>query len=158
MRKPTAKQQGFARDYVLTGNASEAYRLNYNASKMKPDTIKKAAQELLNNPHLTPTIEALKKQVAERAKEKFNIDADWVLEQAHKQFLRCIGAEETDHIFTTKFGPETIRARRFNASAANKALELIGNHINVKAYDKSAQIDADGITFNLNYGAPPDGS
>jgi len=41
MSKLTLKQEGFCRSYIETGNASEAYRLNYNAEKMKPATVKK---------------------------------------------------------------------------------------------------------------------
>ena len=37
--KLTAKQEAFARAYVETGNASEAYRRAYNAENMKQESI-----------------------------------------------------------------------------------------------------------------------
>ena len=49
MPKLTPKQEGFCLSYVEIGNASEAYRLNYNAEKMKPESVNRMAAELLNN-------------------------------------------------------------------------------------------------------------
>ncbi len=46
-QKLTVKQEGFARDYVLTGNASEAYRRNYNAENMKQGSVAKHYKEQL---------------------------------------------------------------------------------------------------------------
>ena len=34
MTRLTPKQEGFCQNYIETGNASEAYRLNYNAQNM----------------------------------------------------------------------------------------------------------------------------
>ena len=34
----TVKQYNFCQQYMLTGNASEAYRLSYNAANMKTET------------------------------------------------------------------------------------------------------------------------
>ena len=43
----TPKQEHFARLYVETGNASEAYRQAYNAENMKPETVTNEAYKLL---------------------------------------------------------------------------------------------------------------
>lgn len=40
----TPKQEGFCLSYIETGNASEAYRRNYNAENMKPETINRKAK------------------------------------------------------------------------------------------------------------------
>lgn len=45
----TPKQEAFARRYVETGNASDAYRYAYNASNMKLATVNKRASELLGH-------------------------------------------------------------------------------------------------------------
>ena len=37
--KLTPKQEAFARAYIETSNASEAYRQSYSASRMKDETI-----------------------------------------------------------------------------------------------------------------------
>jgi len=49
MTKPTQKQENFCLAYLETGNASEAYRRAYAASKMTAETIHKRSSELLKN-------------------------------------------------------------------------------------------------------------
>ena len=44
MNNLTPKQEGFCISYIETGNASEAYRLNYSVEKMKPDTVNRKAK------------------------------------------------------------------------------------------------------------------
>ena len=58
--KLTIKQERFARKYVATGNASEAYRLVYNSENMKPATINRKAKELLDNGKIAALIEKVK--------------------------------------------------------------------------------------------------
>jgi len=47
--KLTIKQEGFCKTYIETGNASEAYRINYNANNMKQESIVVKASELMKN-------------------------------------------------------------------------------------------------------------
>lgn len=56
----TPKQEAFARAYVETGNASEAYRRAYKAENMSPDALKVEASRLLDNPNVALTVEKLK--------------------------------------------------------------------------------------------------
>ena len=42
-----------------TGNASEGYRIAYNAENMKPETINRAAKELIDNPKIAARIDEL---------------------------------------------------------------------------------------------------
>ena len=60
------KQEAFARAYVETGNASEAYRRAYDADNMKPEVVKVKACELLKNGNVAVTVEALKAKHAKR--------------------------------------------------------------------------------------------
>jgi phage terminase small subunit len=60
------ERRGFARAYVETGNASEAYRRAYNASSMKDETIWRKAKECLDNGKVTARIEALRAEHAQR--------------------------------------------------------------------------------------------
>jgi len=53
MSQLTPKQEGFCYSYIETGNASEAYRLNYNAQNMKPETVWRKAQEVYDNGKVT---------------------------------------------------------------------------------------------------------
>lgn len=57
----TGKQERFCRHYLDTdGNASEAYRMSYDTSKMQPSTVHYSAWELMNNPKITQRIDELR--------------------------------------------------------------------------------------------------
>lgn len=62
----TDKQEAFARAYIETGNASEAYRRAYNAGNMKENSIWRKAKELMDNGKVTARIEQLREQLAEK--------------------------------------------------------------------------------------------
>ena len=61
----TMKQENFCREYLLTGNASEAYRRAYNCGKSKPETIWKRSSELLKKGAVKGRIDELKQNVEE---------------------------------------------------------------------------------------------
>jgi len=56
----------FAQALVKTGNQSEAYREAYNALKMKPETVHRAAHELMQNPNVAARIAELRAAAAKR--------------------------------------------------------------------------------------------
>ncbi len=66
MTELTQKQEGFCLSYIECGNASEAYRLNYNVAKMKPTTVNRKATELMGNGTITARLEDLKAGHAKR--------------------------------------------------------------------------------------------
>ena len=68
----TPKQAAFCMAFIETGNASEAYRQAYDAQKMKPETVNRAAKELLDNPKITARLSQLNSMHAER--HKFTVD------------------------------------------------------------------------------------
>lgn len=55
----TPKQESFCQQYIETGNASEAYRQSYDVSSMKPESVNRAAKELIDNPKITSRIAKL---------------------------------------------------------------------------------------------------
>ena len=64
----TSKQEAFARFFVETGNASEAYRRAYQVSAgIKPETVHKRASELLANGEVTGRVSQLQGKAAKRA-------------------------------------------------------------------------------------------
>lgn len=67
-RSLTPKQEGFCRDYIETGNATEAYRRNYDCSKMKAESIGRKAKELYDNVKITARIRELQKELNEESK------------------------------------------------------------------------------------------
>ena len=62
----TPKQEQFARLYVETGNASEAYRQIYNTDNMKPETVTNEAYKLLQNPDISAMVDGLKEEARQR--------------------------------------------------------------------------------------------
>ena len=66
MAKVTQKQEAFARAYVETGNASEAYRRAYDAARMKPEAIHVNASKLLADTKVALRVDALQEKHAKR--------------------------------------------------------------------------------------------
>lgn len=67
--KLTPKQEKFCLEYTQSGNASDAYRRVYDASKMKDSTIGRKAKELLDNGKISARVEELR--------AKFEKKAEW---------------------------------------------------------------------------------
>lgn len=68
-QKLTFKQEKFCQYYVDTeGNASEAYRMSYDAAKMKPESVWTEASILLKIPKVSQRIDEIKKERAEQSK------------------------------------------------------------------------------------------
>ena len=75
----TSKQLAFCR-YVTSGNSlSEAYRKSYNASKMKPATVRREAHRLMRNPNVATTVEKLERETTVLMVEKTIADRTEVL-------------------------------------------------------------------------------
>ena len=67
VRKPTERQQIFARHYATSGNASEAYRLAYPKSlKWKAETVYSESSRLLKNPQVSTRVDELKAEIAKK--------------------------------------------------------------------------------------------
>lgn len=63
----TPKQEAFCLAYIETGNASEAYRRAYDASKTKDNVVHVKASELLANGKVAVRLGELQHKNAERA-------------------------------------------------------------------------------------------
>lgn len=83
-RRLTPKQEKFARLYVELGNASEAYRGAYSASKMKPETVNHRAFDLLQNGKIAAMVDQLRASHLER--HEVTIDTQF---------------DKLEHIYTT---------------------------------------------------------
>lgn len=66
MSELTPKQEAFAQAFVQTSNASEAYRLSYDAENMKPESVHRAAKEVYDNPKVAARISELRDEMVER--------------------------------------------------------------------------------------------
>ena len=84
----TPKQEAFAKAYVETGNASEAYRRAYKSERMKAESVKVAASRLLDNANVRLTIERLQEEAAQRHRVTVD-DLVQELEEARQVALAC---------------------------------------------------------------------
>ena len=75
--KRTIKKEIFAHKYVETGNASEAYRFAYNTARMKPESVRRMASELLKDLYVTSTVERLQKELM----AKLDLSAESVIKE-----------------------------------------------------------------------------
>ncbi len=73
----TPKQQKFVQEYIITGNATKAYKLAYDTSCMKPTTINRKAKECLDHGKISARITQLRSAMAKRAQ----IDQDMLTEE-----------------------------------------------------------------------------
>lgn len=62
----TLKQEAFCQAYIETGNASEAYRRAYDASKMKEASVNRVAHDLLKNLKIASRLEELRLGIQQR--------------------------------------------------------------------------------------------
>lgn len=122
-----AKQEQFCLEYLKDLNATQAaIRAGYSKK-----TAGSQGGDLIQKPEIKNRIEDLK---AERSRET-KIDAAWVLRQAVKVHDRCMQAEP---VFDREGNPTG--EYTFNASGANKALELVGKHIGVRAFEDVVKV------------------
>ncbi len=112
----TDKQTRFVQEFLLDLNATQAaIRAGYSAK-----TANEQAARLLAN---VSVAEAVRQAQAARS-ERTLMKADWVLERLRDVVERCMQAEP---VLDSEGAPTGIY--KFNASGANKALELIGKHL-----------------------------
>ena len=139
-KKLTAKQKLFCHEYLIDLNATQAaIRAGYSKK-----TAYSIGSENLSKPEILEFINKAKEERIEEVK----VDANYVLSQAVKVHERCMQAEpvtEFDH--ASKEYVET-GEYQFEHSGANKALEIIGKHVDVQAFkdkvEHSGSIDLTG--------------
>ena len=133
--KLTPKQELFCREYIIDFNATQAYiRAGYKAKNENSAGVQ--ANKLLRNGKIEQKINELK-QEREKALE---INAEWVLKQAIEIFKIAKG--ELPHTMSYKKGGETkkVQMHKTNLREANKALEIIGKHTSIKAFEKEVDL------------------
>ena len=122
MAKLTVKKEIFCNEYIVDLNATQAaIRAGYSNK-----TAQEQSSRLLSNVIIQQRIAELMEQRSKRVE----INADWVLISAKRVFDRCMQEEEVE----TRDGEPT-GVFKFEHSGANKALEIIGNHVNVRSFE-----------------------
>ena len=84
----TPKQEAFARAYVETGNASEAYRRSYNVkADAKPEGIKVNASKLLSKANVALTVSQL--QAEHQKRHEITVDTITEMLKADRDLARA---------------------------------------------------------------------
>ena len=98
--KLTPKQEKFAQVYVQTGNASEAYRQAYDASKMKPETITRKAFDLMQDGNVTARLKEIREELAKASQISLKELLE-ELEQARQAALGCESPQSSAAVAAT---------------------------------------------------------
>ncbi|MBD3756380.1 MAG: terminase small subunit [Gammaproteobacteria bacterium] len=138
----TPKQQRFVDEYLIDLNATQAaIRAGYSER-----TAEVQGSRLLSNVKVKDAVRKAKSVRAEEAK----IDAQWVLKQAVEMHKMATG-EKPVHVVVRESNEDGMTATRSvqmhktDLSAVGKALELIGKHVVVAAFENGSNINV-GIT------------
>lgn len=83
-KKLTAKQEKFCQQYILTGNASEAYRQSYN-TQAKPETIQNKAHAMLKKGDIRARVDELR----EETKKEFTVSAEQKRRMLYELAINC---------------------------------------------------------------------
>lgn len=100
----TPKQEKFCQLYVETGNASEAYRGSYDASKMKPDSVNRKAKELLDNVKIAARL----KQIRERHIKRHEVTVDSLVGELEEARLLALELAQPSAAVSASMGKAKI--------------------------------------------------
>lgn len=134
--KLTIKQENFCRYYVeIGGNASEAYRMAYDASNMLPQTIWSAACRLLADSKVNARIEEIKREMVEDSKiERHKVE---------KVLMEIVQADPMDlYILDPKTGKMKLRTPSQLTKRARMALKKIQNKRGEVTYEYHGKTEA----------------
>jgi len=136
---PTQSEiDAYAGHYVLHGKQSAAWRTAFPGSKAKAESIHELASKFHHLLEVQSRIDELYIQVREVAEKEFKIDAAWVLEQAARVYHKCMQDE------AVMIDGEPSGEYKFEHTGANKALDTIGKHIDVQAFNENLSIRKGG--------------
>lgn len=152
----TIKQEKFCTKYLECGNASEAYRDAYNASRMSEETVCNSAYKLLQKGDITARISYLKDHLAEAA----GISALQIIREHQK-----IAFSDATRIRNGWMSLKDFEALTPDEKACIKSIEtrqtkritqdgdeLIDEQAKITCYDKQKALDS--IVNMLGYNAP----
>jgi phage terminase small subunit len=162
----SSKQEAFAQHYVLTGNASEAYRKAYNTRTKNDATIYQSASKLLRDPKVSPRVEELQQAASERAEKKFGVDADWMLRRLKEIDEMDVAdiMDDAGNILPVSQWPKVWRTsisaldmhelqgsgdamtiiRKLKLPDKTKNLEMLGRHVKVQAFKDKVEHEHTG--------------
>ena len=146
--KLTPKQQRFIDEFLIDLNATRAaVRAGYSRN-----CAGQIGQENLKKPVIAAAVAKAKQARAREAK----IDSAWVLRQAVELHRRCM--QEIRPVLNPKtrkqlHDDDGNALFSFNAAGANRALELIGKHIEIGAFKDRVEVSSEmSLVERINQG------
>ena len=125
--KLTAKQEAFAKEYVLNGgDASAAYRHAYNAEKMKSASVHVNASKLLKDAKVALRVEELQSKAKAKAEKKFEWSVEDRLKMLYDVAATCATTVETEEGQGKMQNPTAV------ISAIDQANKMTGDHAAIK--------------------------
>ena len=154
----------YAGHYVLYGEQSNAWRVTFSKSKAKAASVHERASRFHALVEIQSRIAELEVKVSNRAKEKFNMDSDWLLEELRGvRDMDVLDIMEDDlksfkplsewpaiwrreisgiDLMTLTSGDENIESiiRKIKWPDKTKNRELIGKHVKVSAFSENLNV------------------
>jgi phage terminase small subunit len=123
-RKFTEKQRRFVEEYLIDGNATRSAI----AAGYSEKTARSAGCENLTKPNIMRAIMDGRKDRSER----MEVDADWVLGKAVELHRTCMEKDT------------------FNPSVAARALQIVGDHVDIQAFEKTLKVKHEKTVEDLS--------
>lgn len=138
----TPKQEKFCLEVIAGKNQSDAYRAAYTEQKMSAEAIHVEACKLMQNPKIVKRVAELRAPAIAKAQ----VDAKWIMEKLMTVAERCMQEEAVKDREGNPTGEYV-----FNAAGANKAIELLAKHVDVRAFaaDRHEVTGKDGGPIEL---------
>lgn len=140
----TKQQEGFCQSYHKHGNASQAYRENYNARNMKSKQIWEEASNLKSNPKVTQRLTELSEKVIRRHEGM----TDRIIEEyAHSAF-----ADLSDYLEWGENGIEIKESSKLSKAqlSAVASISMSGGAIKIVLNSKTKALDSLARIFGMN--------
>lgn len=140
----TEKQELFCRHYLDTeGNASEAYRMAYDTTKMQPATIHHASWELMSNPKIAQRIDTLREERRQATEEERR--------QVEQRLIDIVTADVSELYYTDpKTGQPRIRKPWQLSKKMRNAVKAVRGSGDNLSYELHGKIEAAKLLASLN--------
>lgn len=139
----TNKELLFCKAYIIDFNGTQAY-ISAGYKVKNENTAGVQASKMLRKPKIAQKINELKQD----REKKLEVNAEWVLKEAIEIYKIAKG--ELPHTMSyKKNGANTkVEIHKTNLREACKALEIIGKHTSIKAFEKEIDL-GEGFTFAI---------
>lgn len=141
LRDPTLKQKKFTKEYVKSGNATQA--------AIKAGYSKKTAQQIGSENLLKPVVQAEIQSVA----DELGIHAKYVLTTIRDTIERCSQAKPVldkkgEQVYTENIEGDVVPAYIFDSRGVLKGAEMLGKHLKLftDKIELEAKVETDART------------